>query len=33
MIDSQVKAKVKNGRLSFNTMLPRQGVKLLIIKW
>lgn len=33
MVDSYDKEKVKNGKLSIKTMLPRQGVKLLIVKW
>jgi len=33
MIGHPVKVKVNKGILSFDTMLPRQGVKLLIIKW
>jgi len=33
MVSSPVKMKVKKGKLSVNTLLPRQGVTLLIIKW
>lgn len=33
MIGSPVNSKVKKGILSIDTMLPRQGVALLVIKW
>lgn len=33
MTGSTEKAKVKKGKLSFNIMLPRQGVALFVIKW
>jgi xylan 1,4-beta-xylosidase len=33
MTGSPEKTKVTKGKLSFNTMLPRQGVALFVIKW
>ena len=33
MIGSPVNSKVKKGILSIDTMLPRQGVALFVIKW